>query len=150
MPTRRSSYVDDLHSRLKDATYAAEYLNAVLEDSHDGDETAFLLALRDVAESLQMSKVAENAGVNRENLYRMLSGRGNPRLSSLLGVVSALGLRLRIEPFASAEAHPDPVQTHTEWLGRCTHRQFSYDQSVIVHGHRAGVRSSTRAMPAAD
>ena len=54
---------------------------------------AFLLALRDVAEALQMSKVAVAAGVNRENLYRMLSGRGNPRFSSLLAVMKALDCR---------------------------------------------------------
>lgn len=98
MPGRKTtSYVEDLHSRLKDPSYAAEYLNAVLEDNTSGRDAAFLIALRDVAEAARMSKVAGNAQVNRENLYRMLSRKGNPRLTSLLAVMKALDLRFRIE-----------------------------------------------------
>ena len=35
------------------------------------------------------------AGVNRENLYRMLSEEGNPRLRSLKEVLEAIGCRTR-------------------------------------------------------
>jgi DNA-binding phage protein len=42
-------YEDGLLERLKDAEYAAEYLNAHLADTDDGAEEAFLVALRDVA-----------------------------------------------------------------------------------------------------
>ena len=41
-----------------------------------------------------MSKVSQEAGVTREALYRALSAEGDPRLSTLLGVVKALGLKL--------------------------------------------------------
>ena len=126
MPRKRNSYRDDLHSRLKDPAYAAEYLNAVLEDSEDSTDATFLLALRDVAESFQMSKVAEEAAVSRENLYRMLSGRGNPRLRSLVGVIRALGLQLRVQPSSSATVdEEEPVQTHVESHGRSTRRRAS-------------------------
>jgi probable addiction module antidote protein len=69
-------------------------LNAALDDS----EEMLLVALRNVAEARQMSKVAEGAGVNRESLYRMLSETGNPTYSSLTGVLNTLGLKLSIEP----------------------------------------------------
>jgi len=39
-----------------------------------------------------MSQLAEEADVNRENLYRALSEDGNPRLSTLGSVLDALGM----------------------------------------------------------
>ena len=112
--SKKSSYVDDLHRRLRDPRYAAEYLNSVLAETSEGEDAAFLLALRDVAEALQMSKVAAAAGVNRENLYRMLSGGGNPRLSSLLAVMKALGLHLSVQhEFVTKTEAPVAEQTCT-------------------------------------
>ena len=35
--------------------------------------------------------------LNRENLYRMLSPRGNPQLSSLNALLHSMGLRLAVE-----------------------------------------------------
>src|SRR5580700_1213147 len=79
MARKSRPYEVGLHERLRNRAHAASYINAAAEDSVEG----FLLALRDVAESTKgMSKVAETADKNRENLYRMLSRDGNPRLSS--------------------------------------------------------------------
>ena len=58
----------------------------------------FLVALRDVAEARQMAKVAEEAGIARESIYRMLAAKGNPTYSSLLGILRAVGLTLTIKP----------------------------------------------------
>lgn len=76
--------------------FAAEYLKAALEDN---DEPAVLLiALRRIAEAKGgIAKIAKAAGVERESLYRALSVRGNPRLSTLLAVTKAVGLRLTVE-----------------------------------------------------
>src|ERR1700694_2913605 len=52
----------------------------------------FLVALRDVAEARQMARVAKNAGVSRESLYRMLGASGNPTYRNLLGILKALGI----------------------------------------------------------
>jgi probable addiction module antidote protein len=51
-----------------------------------------------------MSQFAELAGLNRESLYRMLSGKGNPALSSLDKLLPALDLRLAIEVDSSKVA----------------------------------------------
>ncbi len=80
MSTLTKSYRDSLLERLRDAKEAAGYLDAALEDE---DSRVFLLALRDVAEARGISRVAAEANLNRESLYRMLSEEGNPRLSSL-------------------------------------------------------------------
>jgi len=55
-------------------------------------------ALRDIAEARQIARVAEEAGVAREALYRMLGENGNPTYHSLLSILSALGLRIVFVP----------------------------------------------------
>jgi probable addiction module antidote protein len=56
----------------------------------------FLLGLRDVVEAQGgIGRAAKSSNLNRESLYRLLSRRGNPRLSSLNAVLSSLGLKVR-------------------------------------------------------
>lgn len=69
----------------------AAYLEAAFED---GDAKVISYALGVVARSKGMSKIAEQAGVTREALYKALSDKGDPRLTTLLGVMKALGLKL--------------------------------------------------------
>ena len=88
-----ADYKDDLLRDLQDPEYAAMYVNDALLASPE----EFLLALRDVAESRTMSKVAEASRLNRVSMYRMLSGEGNPRLTSLTSLLTALGLKLKVE-----------------------------------------------------
>jgi probable addiction module antidote protein len=94
MSVLRKSYRDSLLERLLDPAEAAAYLDAALEEE---DSRVFLLALRDVAEARGIGRVATEADLNRESLYRMLSEEGNPRLSSLEALLHAFGLRLAVE-----------------------------------------------------
>jgi len=87
-------YTEGLLESLKDPGEAAAYLTAALED---GSPDVFLLALRNVAEAHGMKSVAEGAQLNRVSMYRMLSDKGNPQLSSLSAVLHQLGLRLAVE-----------------------------------------------------
>ncbi len=76
--------------------FAVEYLKAALEDADEPE--VLLVALRRVAEARGgVAKVAKAAGIERESLYRALSSRGNPRLSTLLAVTKAVGLKLTVE-----------------------------------------------------
>lgn len=95
------NYRDDLLESLRnDLGYAAEYLSAAISDSRE----AFLVALRDVAEAQKgMSKVANEAKVNRENLYKMLSKEGNPRFTTLESVLNVLGMDLSVKPRVSLD-----------------------------------------------
>jgi putative addiction module killer protein/probable addiction module antidote protein len=79
----------------KDPEFAAEYLKAALEDKDE--PRVLLIALRHLAQAQGIAKVAKAAGVERESLYRALSARGNPRLSTLVAVTKAIGLRLTVE-----------------------------------------------------
>jgi probable addiction module antidote protein len=81
-----------LKDHLSDPDQAAKYLTACYEEGPD----VFLQALRDVVEAQGgMTRAARLAGLNRESLYRQLSRRGNPSLTSLNAVLSALGFKLR-------------------------------------------------------
>jgi probable addiction module antidote protein len=98
MTTKASiSHDEAVVRRLREnPTFAVEYLKAALEDA---DEPKVLLtALRRVAEARGgVAKVAKAAGIERESLYRALSPRGNPRLSTLVAVTKAVGLKLTVE-----------------------------------------------------
>ena len=83
-----------LHEQLKDPVFAAEYLSTAAAD----EPVVYLAALRNVAESRGMAKIARAAGLPRESLYRALSPRGNPRLSTLTAIMSAVGMKLAAEP----------------------------------------------------
>jgi probable addiction module antidote protein len=75
--------------------HAAAYLEAALETGDPGD---LMHALRDIAEARGgIARLAEQTGLNRETLYRTLSRKGNPQLSSLLAILKASGLKLAIE-----------------------------------------------------
>jgi probable addiction module antidote protein len=71
------------------------YLEAALEE---GDPSLITAALGDIARAKGMSQVAKDAGVTREALYKALSPEGDPRLSTLLGVTKALGIKLTADP----------------------------------------------------
>lgn len=75
-PKSSVSYRKDLLKRLRDPEYATSYLNAVLEENN---EASFQLALQDVAE-------AQQAPLPETPL----------RLSNVMSLLSALGIRLRL------------------------------------------------------
>jgi probable addiction module antidote protein len=79
----------------KDPQFAAEYVKAALEDTEE--PVVLLIALRHLAQARGIAKVAKAAGIERESLYRALSRRGNPRLSTLVAVTKAIGLKLTVE-----------------------------------------------------
>ena len=54
--------------------------------------------LRDVVEAQGgIARTAELSKLNLENLYRLFSRNGNPRLTSLNSVLTALGLKVTFE-----------------------------------------------------
>ena len=79
-----------------DPEFAAEYLNAILEN---GDQRELMLALRRMAKAFGgVSKLADTTELNATSLYRTLSPRGNPELRSLRALLKAMGMRLAVQP----------------------------------------------------
>jgi probable addiction module antidote protein len=101
----------------KDPEFAAEYVKTALEDNEE--PLVLLIALRQLAQARGIAKVAKAAGIERESLYRALSGRGNPRLSTLVAVTKAIGLRLTVEAARNRVGHPAITgATSLRWLRR--------------------------------
>ncbi len=69
----------------------AAYIEAAFED---GDPALITHALGVVARAKGMSQLARDAGVTREALYKALTADGDPKLSTFVGVMKALGMRL--------------------------------------------------------
>jgi probable addiction module antidote protein len=78
---------------LKSEEAIAAYLNEVLEMQ---DPKLLLIALGDVARAKGMTALARDTGLGRENLYKALSSRANPRIETIFRVASALGIRFEV------------------------------------------------------
>jgi probable addiction module antidote protein len=94
-----SSYNDwEVEELRKDREFAIEYLKVALESLDNPEERgASLLMLRALAEAYGgLGKVAADAGLSRESLYRSLGPKGNPTLKTLTAVLKAVGFRLSV------------------------------------------------------
>lgn len=99
----------------------AAYLEGCLEEAQ-GDAAFIAKALGDIARAKGMSRVARDAGLSRESLYKALSGDRSPGLDTILKVLRALGLRLH------AQAVPADGSPTTSTLGRLCGRSRRQDQ----------------------
>lgn len=70
-------------------------LNAAPEEN---DQKVFLLALRDITEARGFSRLAQDASLNRENLYRMLSPAGKKYIWVAMGRQRKAALIAKIGP----------------------------------------------------
>jgi probable addiction module antidote protein len=93
MPT--TNFKKYLLKQLRNTRYAAGYLTAALDEGDD----VFLLALRDVVQAqIGVAALSRATKLNRENLYDMLSRRGNPRLRNIRAILDRLGFELSLRP----------------------------------------------------
>ncbi|MDR3390935.1 MAG: putative addiction module antidote protein [Sulfuriferula sp.] len=77
------------------------YLETCFEEA--GNDAAFIAkALGTIARAKGMTQLAKDSGLGRESLYKALSGEGNPSFSTILKVMTALGIKLHAEMAHSA------------------------------------------------
>lgn len=88
---------DYLNDDVAIATYLTEALAAE-------DATHFQDALQTVARARGMAQIADAAGLGRESLYKALKPGAHPRFDTVLRVLTALGVRLTIEPLEPARS----------------------------------------------
>jgi probable addiction module antidote protein len=78
-----------------DPAFAIDVINDILKD---GEQAELLAILRQMALAFGgVQAVAERAHLNSTQLYRTLSPKGNPSLSSLSAILKAMGLRLSVQ-----------------------------------------------------
>ncbi len=63
-----------------------------------GNASYVAAALGVIARAKGMTEVSASAGITREALAKALNGDGDPKLSTLLGVLSALDIQLAPHP----------------------------------------------------
>jgi probable addiction module antidote protein len=74
-----------------------EALQAYLDEAVQTGDPAFIAdALGVIARAKGMADIAKQTGLSRETLYRTLSQKGNPNLKTLMAIVDALGVELRL------------------------------------------------------
>lgn len=74
-----------------------EALQAYLDEAVQTGDPAFIAdALDVIARAKGMADIAKQTGLSRETLYRTLSQKGNPNLKTLMAIVNALGVELRL------------------------------------------------------
>ncbi|HBO0243480.1 TPA: addiction module antidote protein [Pseudomonas aeruginosa] len=91
----------DTADYLKTEDDIAAYLDAVMED---GDPALIAAALGDLARARNLSQLARDVGMSRQELDKALSGDGDPSFATVVKVTQALGLRLTFKP-----THAGPV-----------------------------------------
>jgi probable addiction module antidote protein len=79
----------------------AEYLNAALVD---GDPDLLIAAIADVARARGITRIAADAGLGRESLYKTLAPGSKPRMDTVFKLLRALGVKLNAVPASVAAA----------------------------------------------
>ncbi|MFD1296436.1 addiction module antidote protein [Lysobacter gummosus] len=84
---------------------AAEYLNSeesiaafVGDALESGDIEIMLNAINTAARARGMAQIAEASGLGRESLYKALRADAKPRFDTIMKVLSAVGVKLVVEP----------------------------------------------------
>ena len=75
----------------------AALLSAAIEHGAPGN---LAHAIGVIARARGMSRIERETGVNRQALYRALDSNGNPTLKTVMKVLDALELQIKIEPKA--------------------------------------------------
>ncbi|MHA7871218.1 MAG: addiction module antidote protein [Hyphococcus sp.] len=71
----------------------AAYLDEIFDD---GDPALVAGALGAVARAKGMADIAEQSGLGRTSLYKALSENGNPEFATVMKVMKALGLSMKV------------------------------------------------------
>lgn len=75
------------------------YLNSILEENNPA---LLASALGDIAKARGMTKIAKDAGLTREALYKALRPNASPRFDTISRVCQSLGVKLVVQ---SINAH---------------------------------------------
>ncbi len=84
---------------LKNPKEAKAFLDASIRDyEEDHDTEALMLALRYLAEARGgIAVISKKSNLNRQNLYKVLTGKTIPRFDTTLAIIAALGFRFSAE-----------------------------------------------------
>ena len=104
MAKKYQKFQDYLVEKLRNKKEAKAFLDAaILELEEDGDVEAFLLALRYLAEAKGgINQLSQHSHLNRQNLYKILTGKTVPKFDTTLSIMNSLGYRFKVEALPAA------------------------------------------------
>ena len=74
----------------------AEIISYLNDAFMDDDPDMFIIALGHVARHRGIAQLAGDTGLNRESLYKALSGKSQPKWDTVQRIIKALNLNLRM------------------------------------------------------
>jgi probable addiction module antidote protein len=104
MATTTKALPFDPAKHLTDPVDQAELLNDALAT---GNSAYIANALGTIARARGMSGVARGAGVTREALYKSLTKKGDPKLTTFMSVLKTMKIRLTARPEPTDNAHKE-------------------------------------------
>ncbi|MCX7207096.1 MAG: putative addiction module antidote protein [Proteobacteria bacterium] len=85
----------DVADHLDDKETISAYLSEALADP---DPAMFLLAIKDVARTRDMTQLAKDSGLGRESLYKALAPGSKPPYETIMKLLHGLGIKLNATP----------------------------------------------------
>lgn len=70
----------------------AQYLNDAYRDNNP---EVFVIALGNLAKAQGVANIAKKAGLNRESLYKVFSGKSKPQWETIQSVMKALNINIQ-------------------------------------------------------
>ncbi|MBK9294980.1 MAG: putative addiction module antidote protein [Oligoflexia bacterium] len=95
MNKKLSSFESDLMKKLRNPEFASAYVMTAIVDN---DMDFLPIALGDVAKAHGISKLAEEAGINRRTLYKVFDKNGNPSFNLVAHILESLNLVIEVKP----------------------------------------------------
>ena len=89
----------DIVKELKTERDIDGFISAFIKEAEETDSIEQIIyALGIAAKAKGMLKIADEAEVNREQLYKSLSKKGNPSFKTIFKVAKSLGYKVMFEP----------------------------------------------------
>ena len=89
-----------------------DYLNAAFQSD---DVDRICQSIGAAAKSHNIADIARKSGLRRPSVYRAFAGGGAfPNLTTVVGVLAAMGLRLKVEPKRGVTAKPSRLSRETD------------------------------------
>ena len=88
-----------LEEQFQDKHESTAFINAALDQYFEDHNKELFLATLKEAIKLHggITEISKQTHINRQHLYRMLSNKGNPSFDNIGSLLTALGLKLKVE-----------------------------------------------------
>ncbi len=95
-PTLATMPIEDVVIRQLESTSPADIAIFLQEAFETNDTKHFARCVGIAAKAVGMTTISERTGMKRPALYRLTDGRSKPRLDTIMTVVDALGVKMKL------------------------------------------------------